>query len=162
VEIFVRKLAALLVVSGLLLMVGTSQVIAAGQCPTHAIHVDAFADYNSNPLFPLHGTPDSIWVDSGLMLALGLPVTVTATDTSFAYADFPVGPNGTGGSCPAFCGGPGLPFYSLIARIGNGPPFFVGAGPTVVSGEGELSFAFNDGLYDDNSGFFTATLSYGC
>lgn len=157
-----RKVAALLLVFGVVLMVGTSPVVAAGQCATQAVHVNAFADYNANPIFPLHGTPDSIWVDSGLTLTLGMPVTVTATDTSDVYSGFPVGPNGTGGSCPAFCGGPGLPFYSLIARIGNGTPFFVGAGPTVVSGEGELSFAFNDGLYDDNSGFFTATLSYGC
>jgi hypothetical protein len=143
-------------------MAAASPVAAVDGCTTQAIRVEAHADYNSNPIFSLHGDPGSIWTDSGFVLKAGESVTVTATGTAYSYLGLPVDPNGIGGGCPAFCGGPGLSTYSLIGRIGNGQPFFVGNGPVVLRGEGELYFAFNDGLYDDNSGSFSVTLAYGC
>ena len=81
----------------------------------------------------------------------------------------PVGPNGTysvgdptQASIPAPGGQgyplPGEPQYGLIARLGNGTWQFVGDGPTQISGSGELFFAVNDNLFNDNSGSWTITL----
>ncbi|MGW5256892.1 hypothetical protein ACWERW_28715 [Streptomyces sp. NPDC004012] len=53
----------------------------------------------------------------------------------------------------------GVPSWSLIGRIGNGPWQYIGAGPTTLVGRGELFLAVNDDFFSDNSGFFTATLT---
>ena len=157
-----RTVSLIVLLLGALATLGASPAGAAGQTATRSISVVAYADYNANPIFPLHGDASAIWIDSGFALKTGLPISVTATGTAYYYPDFPVGPEGIGGSCFLFCGGPGLSTYSLIGRVGNGQPFLVGRGPITLSGDGELYFAFNDGAYDDNSGSFSVTLSYQC
>ncbi len=58
---------------------------------------------------------------------------------------------------------PGLPIMSLIARVGtSGPWTFIGAGPTTLSGTGDIYFAVNDNYFPDNAGGFTATISITC
>jgi hypothetical protein len=104
-------------------------------------------------------------VDTGLDLTA--PITVTATGDFFCGNPFlgcDVGPDGhptkTGGEVgPAFLV-PDLPAWSLIAKVGEGPWQFVGAGPTGVTGTGRLVFAINDDTYGDNSGSgFDATFT---
>ncbi|MFJ5015188.1 LecA/PA-IL family lectin [Streptomyces griseoluteus] len=54
---------------------------------------------------------------------------------------------------------PGAPVGALIARIGSGAWFMVGASQTFHAQEdGEVTVAYNDrsGLYGDNSGEYTA------
>jgi hypothetical protein len=111
-------------------------------------------------------------VDTGFILKPGLPVTVTATGTVCPFGGTPdtcfgTSPNGY----PAFdtttssFGGfvlPGAPAWGLVGRVGTGPWTQVGTGPTTLSGTGDLVFAVNDDLFSDNSGNFTATVSYTC
>ena len=104
-------------------------------------------------------------VDTGLVVKQGHPVTVTATGVFCPGTGFCSGPDGTplGNSLDLTYGGyalPGAPAYGLIARVGTGPWVHVGSGPTKLSGKGVLVFAVNDDLYPDNTGGFTATVSY--
>jgi hypothetical protein len=100
----------------------------------------------------------SVWNDTGVTLTPGTSMTITASGSVDRSGEGHfTDPDGLDGVEHA-----GLPAYSLIGQIGTGTPFFVGTGPTTVSGEGTLSLAFNDGLYTDNSGFFVATISYEC
>ncbi|MGW2744381.1 hypothetical protein [Streptomyces sp. NPDC001450] len=81
-------------------------------------------------------------------IAIQRNVTTTETpwgvSTTLAGSDFPL---------------PGVPAWSLIARIGNGPWHYIGAGPTTLVGTGELYLAVNDNVDSDNSGSFTATIT---
>jgi len=104
-------------------------------------------------------------VDTGLVLENGLSVTVTATGSVCHGNSFCMGPNGD----PSFdttqsaYGGfvqPSAPAWGLVGRVGSGPWVQVGSGPTTLSGDGVLVFAVNDDLLADNSGSFTATVSY--
>ena len=69
------------------------------------------------------------------------------------------GPNGTG--TPGGTGflAEGLSAFSLIARVGSGPWQFVGAGPTVINGTGDLTLAMNDDIYGDNDGEMEVTIA---
>jgi len=104
----------------------------------------------------------SVWNDTGVTLTPGMSVTISASGSVDRGVGQLTGPDGFNFLCGTVCTGAGLPIYSLIGQIGTGAPFFVGTGPTTVSGEGTLSLAFNDGLYADNSGFFVATISSEC
>ncbi|MEV6738467.1 hypothetical protein AB0N14_16680 [Streptomyces sp. NPDC051104] len=53
----------------------------------------------------------------------------------------------------------GVPSWSLIARIGNGPWHYIGSGPTTLVGSGELYLAVNDNFNSDNRGSFAATIT---
>lgn len=103
------------------------------------------------------------WVDTGIVLAPGVSVTVTAAGTAC------IDPQ------PVYCSGPnglGFTFYnsslptapvgSLIGRIAGGTPFAIGAGPTTFSGSGPLQFAQNDsvGQSYNNSGSFAVTITF--
>ncbi|MFJ8019528.1 hypothetical protein [Streptomyces sp. NPDC096311] len=57
----------------------------------------------------------------------------------------------------------GVPKWSLIGRIGNGPWQYIGVGPTTLVSRGELYLAVNDDFLSDNSGSFMANISLcGC
>ena len=113
-------------------------------------------------------------VDTGLIVPAGEPVTVTATGTVCAYVPTPgscfdqVGPDGNASfdTLPPQPYGPfvlpGAPAWGLVARIGDGPWMQVGSGPTQLSGSGDLVFSVNDNVFSDNSGSFTATVSFTC
>jgi hypothetical protein len=107
-------------------------------------------------------------VNTGLVLEAGRPVTVTATGVMCAGGDsLCVGPDGdpSRDTTQSAFGGfvlPGAPAWGLVGRVGNGPWVQVGSGPTTLSGSGVLVFAVNDDLFFDNTGGFTATVSYAC
>lgn len=104
-------------------------------------------------------------VDTGLVLEHGKSVTVTATGVFCPGTGFCAGADGSplGNSLDLTWGGftlPGAPAYGLIGRVGTGPWVQIGSGPTTLTGVGVVVFAVNDDLYVDNTGGFTATVSY--
>src|SRR4051794_36051124 len=99
------KVAIWILAFGMVTMAAVSPVAAVDGCGTPSIRVDTHADYNSNPIFPLHGDAGQIWTDSGFALKAGMSVTVTATGTAYSYLGSPVGPSGIGETCSSFCGG---------------------------------------------------------
>ena len=101
------------------------------------------------------------WTDTGIRLTPGMSVTISASGSVNRGTGELTGPDGFNFSC-GVCTSTILPIYSLIGQIGTGDPFFVGTGPITVSGEGPLYMAFNDGLYEDNSGAFVASITYKC
>lgn len=113
------------------------------------------------------------WVATGVVLTEGMEVTITATggvngNVNCGECPQQTGPNGNVPNDPfSFLAppdflAPGVPAHSLVGRVGDAAPIFVGSGPTTVSGVGELSLAFNDNVFHDNAGGYTATISYSC
>jgi hypothetical protein len=111
------------------------------------------------------------WQGTGFEVKNGVSVSVSAT--GLASCGSTPCDGGPTGACPPWltgCIAPagflvegGVPF-GLYARVGSGSPVFIGAGPTTLTGSGELSFGYNDllGTFGDNSGGFSATVSYAC
>ena len=109
-------------------------------------------------------------VDTGVTVAEGLTVVVTATGTWSVGG--PYGSYGGDGTTlvatPEPCAlSQAAPMGALIGSLNGGSTWFpMGAGPTVVPGSGPLLLAANDCLgpggafYSDNSGSLTATLSF--
>ena len=111
-------------------------------------------NWNSPPPDGLPPLPTGVFVDASH------GVTVSASGSVFnAPSSGPWGPAGH----PSLVGdstylAPGLPAFALIGRVGGGSWVLIGAGPTVLSGDGFLELAVNDSDYDDNSGSFTVTV----
>jgi len=107
--------------------------------------------------------PDS-WVDSGVSLSSWDIVTITATGSVSWDGLNWAGPDGDPSWPPEYGFDnpvlPGAPVAALIAKIGGGPIFLVGSGPTIANGEGQLIFAVNDqtGAQYNNVGSFTVTI----
>ena len=104
-------------------------------------------------------------LSTGLVVAPGAPVTVTATGAVCPYGSgFCPGPDGDTGwnTTGILYGGfplPGGPAWGLLARVGSGPWVHVGRGPTTVGGTGAREFAVNDDYLSDNTGVFTVTVT---
>jgi hypothetical protein len=114
---------------------------------------DVYAKENSLAIFSNDASP----LDTGLFFQVGDMLEVTATGSWNGGACGNVGPNGTG------CFGNGLPginFYSLIGRIGNGDWVKIGSSyNSPVTTSGNLFFAFLDNDSGNNSGFVTAVVT---
>ncbi|WP_139316577.1 putative periplasmic lipoprotein [Algoriphagus marinus] len=98
---------------------------------------------------------------TGFILKEGLPVTLTASgQIGFYFAGLadPASPNGR----PEVGSFNGFPLISLIAKVGDGPLQFIGAGPQEITGVGELVLYVNDPFFPDNSGFWDVEVSYEC
>jgi PKD repeat protein len=102
------------------------------------------------------------WIDTGITVQAGEVVGIRAggtvcygsNGTALCY-----GPNGRGGSAASGWLAPGLSELSLVARIGNGAPFLVGALAVVTADRnGRLYLGANDclGCYGDNGGNYQA------
>jgi hypothetical protein len=101
------------------------------------------------------------WVDTGVAVQAGDAVNVNASGlVSMGGGWVPNPPAGVLGkrcSGNGFPGGPGVPCWSLIGRIGDGAPFYVGNGLTLHATQaGELYLGVNDNQLGDNSGVWTA------
>ena len=111
---------------------------------------------------------DNVFAQSGVTVAAGSTVSVTATGTAtFDPGYTPAGPNGFAGitctdQAPSRCVLPGSPQMALVGKVGTAAPVLVGVGPTTLSGSGPLSFAFNDQTdgFANNEGSFTVTITY--
>lgn len=116
------------------------------------------------------------FVATGVVLGPGKAAVATARGTVYLAVlsdrgGLPNGPDGgnPGLSFPAGSLVPSSPFGCLAARVGTGAWRCIGAGPTVLTGTGEVQFGVNDGFfgagdvpgYADNSGRFVVTLSEG-
>ncbi len=124
-----------------------------------------FAQVKARQQTTLSVVLDHPWTDTGVYLAQGQPVTITARGTMNWYT----------GSCDGKClstpagipcpgGGPkrlGLTCLSLIGLIGvSGRPFYVGDSLTFSApAAGELFLGVNDDNVADNTGEWTATIS---
>ena len=111
------------------------------------------------------------WVDTQINLADGQTATIEIAGNAKcgAGSDCPAGnPNGSGHTCATRTLGPLSPgpapaanYGSVASKVGDGSPVMVGAHAT-VAGPGELQLVYNDcaGYYGDNTGSFTATVTY--
>ena len=119
------------------------------------------------------GTPITVpanqpWTDTGIELAAGETVTVTASGTIFIGVGWPYEtPDGQAWPGCAEIGGsgfltPGLPCWSLVAQITTaGAPFEIGLAKTFTANSaGELYLGVNDNLFGDNSGSWAATVTF--
>ena len=105
------------------------------------------------------------WVNTGVTLATGAGVTITASGTvQWAGAGSTANPDGvTSGACDccnnesvasSFC------HMALIGRIGTtGTPFLVGSSYSGSPGAGLLYLRQNDTVVSDNSGSFAGTVT---
>jgi hypothetical protein len=116
------------------------------------------------------------WTSTGISLRAGA-VSFKASGTINVNGGDPDGnntPAGDGPINPTCTAGPseysgswtapGLPCWSLIGRIGNGKPFFIGDSRNVViETSGELYLGVNDetGQFGDNSGSWTVQATRG-
>jgi hypothetical protein len=109
----------------------------------------------------------TLWTDTQIDVVSRSPIKFTATgfvDVSLASKRLqsPNGdPNCNGNLGTQFLA-PGLPCWSLIGRVGDGPPFFIGRSKTIeVGGFGHLFLSVNDEVlyFADNFGGWTATIS---
>lgn len=104
------------------------------------------------------------WFDTGLVLKPGTTVTISASGfwKSCHDRDCWTTAEGIGVRQVTDCAyiAPDLSAFSLIARIGEIAPVFVGIGPTDVVGDGTLRFAINDCYFGDNIGGFNVTVTY--
>jgi hypothetical protein len=129
----------------------------------------AFAEWGctSTPGFVLPGT--QAWADTGVTVPAGILLKITASGTAYVTAVHAVTPTGDQSCTPAakFPGiappfvAPGLPCWSLVARIGNAPPFEVGGSATITTTAGRLYLSVNDNNFTDNSGSWTVSMKEG-
>lgn len=138
----------------------------------HIYDEDGDANEGSTPppgatLVVIANQPD--WVDSGITVSAGQSFTIKAFGLMNPCSDtYPNGagycifftPQGAEGVVPyenefGIFPGPGLRFMALLGRIGDGEPFYVGAGGAfIVEESGTLWFTPNDNLRTDNQGTY--------
>lgn len=99
---------------------------------------------------------------SKVYLSVGDRVEISATGVVNPWPgssdDKSCGPDGEGNRCYG-CLVPDGHMGGLIARIGEGPWFLVGSRNVLTAQRsGELIFAINDVIYDDNKGAFTVLI----
>jgi Zn-dependent protease with chaperone function len=129
----------------------------------------AFAEWGctSTPSFALSGTLE--WADTGVTLPAGILLKITASGTVHITSVQAVTPAGDQSCTPSakFPGitppfaAPGRPCWSLVARIGDGPPFEVGGSVTITTASGRLYLSVNDNNFTDNSGNWTVSMKEG-
>ena len=120
------------------------------------------------PPFALPATRQ--WTDTGVRLAAGIVVGISATGAFTAYPAGTEGPDGDPtclpasnypGAAPAFTA-PGLACWSLIARIGAGPPFEIGVSRKFVTHTaGELYLGINANDFAQDAGTLTVKIKKG-
>ncbi len=114
---------------------------------------------------------EPFWTDTGLDLAAGSSITITADGTvKIAGSDPGKTPDGDQSCIPSELAedwaadfiAPGLHCWALIARIGDAEPFVVGTSESFsVPSAGRLYLGVNEGSADfgDNSGSWTADIT---
>jgi hypothetical protein len=119
----------------------------------------------TTPSFTVSGTQE--WTATNVTVVSGDTLGITAAGQVYIDPNYPVGPAGDQSCIPAqnHPGGPfpavNLPCWSLIARIGNGPPFEVGTSTMVTTASGQLYLGVNDDNFSDNSGSWTVNIKLG-
>lgn len=101
------------------------------------------------------------WTDTGIDLAGGSNVSITASGTiATAGSDSKTPAGAPECGAPSDFVAPGLPCWSLIGRIGSGTPFYVGTTKGFsVDTSGRLFLGVNDNVFSDNFGSWAATVT---
>lgn len=120
------------------------------------------------PGFTLQGT--QAWASTGVTVPSGIVLGIAASGTVYVTSSYSVNPAGTQ-SCLPSSNYPGanppfpaahLPCWSLIGRIGNGPPFEIGTSTTITTtSPGLLYLSVNDNNFADNSGSWLVDIKEG-
>ncbi|MCD6291573.1 MAG: hypothetical protein J7M34_13825, partial [Anaerolineae bacterium] len=101
-----------------------------------------------------------VWIDTGLDVAAGDAIGIRASGTvCYAAGSSCYGPDGDDNPAPGDWTAPGSSQFSLIAKIGDGAPFFVGSTYVgTADRDGRLYLGTNDrqGTYGDNGGSYQA------
>jgi hypothetical protein len=126
----------------------------------------AWSDYGctSTPGLSVPATQE--WTNTGVTVPPG-ELGITAGDQISAGRAGSEGPEGDSSCTPArdYPSGafpaPQLPCWSLIARIGSGPPFEVGTSALVTVGSGVLYLGINGDSFSGNSGSWTVNIKIG-
>ncbi|MGO9082572.1 MAG: hypothetical protein ACLQDY_26690 [Streptosporangiaceae bacterium] len=121
----------------------------------------------STPDFTVPGTQK--WTDTGVTLTAGDTLGITAAGQVYIDPSYPQGPDGDPSCTPAVnysaasatFPAPNLACWSLVGRIGNGPPFEVGSSTSVTASSGRLYLGVNDGDFSDNSGSWNVRIKIG-
>lgn len=109
------------------------------------------------------------WTDTGVNLTAGARLYIKA------YGQVLVGPAAVEGpagdpTCTPIADhavkssvfpAPTLPCWSLVARIGNGPPLEVGSSTLVITTSGRLYLGLNVGSFSHNAGSWLVFMSIG-
>jgi len=110
------------------------------------------------------------WTDTGVNVKSGAAVGISATGEAYlSAAGSSQAPPGNSACKPAAdyaadssqFPAPQLPCWSLIARIGNGPPFEVGTSILVIATTGRLYLGVNSDSFSSNTGIWTAKIKIG-
>jgi hypothetical protein len=107
------------------------------------------------------------WTDTGIALHAGQRVSITASDQLLigpANGESPAGdasctPATTFPAQSAQFPAPGLPCWSLIARIGSGATVEVGAAAQITATSGKLYLGVNTSTFPVNAGSRAAAIS---
>jgi hypothetical protein len=122
----------------------------------------------TTPSLTVAGTQQ--WTATGVLVTSGDDLGITASGLIYVDPSYPQGPAGNPSCTPAVnyaatsstFPAPDLPCWSLVARIGTGPPFEVGTSNlAVASASGLLYLGVNDGDFSDNSGSWTVNIKIG-
>jgi WD40 repeat protein len=109
------------------------------------------------------------WTNAGVNLNVGDRLFIQAVGLVHVSPATAVGPAGDPACTPlgdyptasATFPAPTLPCWSLIARVGDGPPFEVGSFTAVIASAGRLYLGVNDENFSDNSGRWIVLIKIG-
>ncbi len=143
-------------------------------------HVQAFNKYGASgwstytanscaetPPLTVTGTRE--WTDTGVNLSPGARLFIKAIGQIYINPAAPEGPEGDPACEPivmypvvsAAFPAPTLPCWSLVGRIGNGPPFEIGSSTLVIATSGRLYLGINDNRLTNNSGSWLVFMKIG-
>lgn len=109
------------------------------------------------------------WTDTGIALRAGQRVSITASGQILVGPANGQSPAGDPSCTPAQnfptqsaqFPAPGLPCWSLIARIGSGAPVEVGTATQITATSGELFLGVNASTFPANAGSWSAAIAVG-
>ena len=103
------------------------------------------------------------WTNSGIAVTRQERIAFSATGDIMTAANASSGVGGSPAATSPTIRYPVIrsPVGALIARIGNGVPFLIGANtqPITMPATGRLFLGLNDDHFEDNSGMYTVTLT---
>jgi hypothetical protein len=127
----------------------------------------SWSDYGCTSTSGLVVPATQKWTDTKVQVAAGDTLGITANGQITISPTESVGPAGDPSCTPAqnyprkAFPAPSAPCWSLIARIGNGTPFEVGASALVTTSSGVLYLGINDNNFSGNSGSWTVNIKLG-
>lgn len=142
---------------------GSGQAVAAAPAPAPAQAGQAVSAPARAGAVTINVPANQPWTETGLLLARGERVQFQATGDVMIAAN---ASSGVGGSPAVTVAGrryqlANAPAGALIGRIGNGPPFLIGASsqPIEIPTTGRLMLGVNDDEFSDNTGTYSVSIN---